>query len=375
MKLIDVRSLEIFKQNVYEYISGLGLVSNNAYLSVVMTNNCQRNCVYCINSETDKSLDLPLDKAMDNIVSLCIKVPDLKEVILLGGEPTMHPDLLEFIKRLRTETDLTIRLTSNGIKLKDSEFLHKLIDPEYGVHGLNISFHDDGFKLFNKNDMMHVYQDIKKFNSEIKVRMNTNVWKYNLDSVADLTEFILSMSAHCDEMRISNIIPKDSFSVNSKNNEFIGLSDEEYNKLFTDLCEYYNRQRLALFENKETLGFVRYVLIPLDTPVIINWNIGSKVCDQVCENNINDRKINTFKCLVSGDISLSWNKDNIISSYNVGETFKYLDKTYLVEEATYKCDGCCFDLFDSTCGSPDNEIFNCNASYRFDKKEVTFKLI
>ena len=34
--------------------------------------------------------------------------------------------------------------------------------------------------------------------------------------------------------------------------------------------------------------------------------------EQVCENDIKNRKINTFKCLVDGSISLSWNKNNVI---------------------------------------------------------------
>jgi hypothetical protein len=51
-------------------------------------------------------------------------------------------------------------------------------------------------------------------------------------------------------------------------------------------------------------------MIPLRSVVIINRNIDSKVSEQVCENE--DKQINTFKCLVSGEISLSWNEDNII---------------------------------------------------------------
>lgn len=47
-------------------------------------------------------------------------------------------------------------------------------------------------------------------------------------------------------------------------------------------------------------------------PIIINWNLNSDVSLQACEN-ISNKKINTFKCLVSGDISLSWNKKNIIT--------------------------------------------------------------
>ena len=67
--MIQTNSLEIFKQNV-SFPHEIGMVSNNAYLSVVVTNNCQRACVYCINSETNHKMELPIDKAINNIKML-----------------------------------------------------------------------------------------------------------------------------------------------------------------------------------------------------------------------------------------------------------------------------------------------------------------
>ena len=83
--IIRTDSLEIFKQNNY-IKTDIGMVSDNAYLSVIATNNCQRNCPYCINSETDRRLDLPLGKAVTNIRKLVSKY-HVKEAIILGGEP------------------------------------------------------------------------------------------------------------------------------------------------------------------------------------------------------------------------------------------------------------------------------------------------
>lgn len=314
MNIIKTNSLEIFKQNEYKSYD-IGMVSSNAYLSVVVTNKCQCKCSYCINSKTDQSIELPIDKAMNNIKNLEQKY-GIKEVILLGGEPTLHSDLFTLIKRLRVETNMIVRLTSNGIKLKDESFLLKLIHPEFGVHGLNISYHGigSGFIPVSVRDMEAIYFYVKCKNPKVKVRVNTNVWKDNFSNIVSLGHYCNNIAPLiADEVRISNIIPKDDFSVNSKNErEFIGLTDNEYNDLFTDLCDYYSAKGLTLIENEKTLGFVRYILIPTSTPIILNWNIGSTVSDQICENNIHTREINTFKCLVNGEISLSWNENNII---------------------------------------------------------------
>lgn len=307
--MIQTNSLEIFKQNSYSSYD-IGLVSNNAYLSIVVTNNCQRACVYCINSETDPRLELPIDKAVDNIKLLVSKYK-IKEAILLGGEPTLHSSLFELLKKLRTDSGLEfIRLTTNGIKLKNNPgFIEQLVDKNYGIQGLNISFHNEDFISYT--ELYNTCKYIKLFNPNIKIRLNANIWKGNLDNIVALKSFTDRIN-FVDEFRLSNLIPKDSFSVNPKNNnKFIGLSVEEYNKLFEDICDYYS-ETFTLIENPKTLGFVRYVLIPCKIPIIINWNTTSSVSEQICENDIKSRQINTFKCLVNGNISLSWNDKNII---------------------------------------------------------------
>ena len=161
------------------------------------------------------------------------------------------------------------------------------------------------------NELYDVYKWIKKFNSNIKVRVNMNIWKGNCGTLNLLNSHLYSIR-FVDEVRVSNIIPKDSFSVNpvNKGTDLV-LSDEEYISLFTKLIKKYE-DKYTIIENKDTLGFVRYLLIPTKCPIIITWNLESKVAEHVCENDIVNRKINTFKCLVNGDISLSWNTNNII---------------------------------------------------------------
>lgn len=312
MRLIQADSLEIFKTNKY-FPTDIGMVSDNAYLSIVATNKCQCHCPYCINSETDRRLDIPVDKAINNIQVLVEKY-HVKEAIILGGEPLLHNDIFGFIKRLRIEAGLKmVRLTTNGIYLKEHpDIIPELLDKNYGIQGINISCHNEK-DFMTYDELGKVCDNIKLANPSIKIRINTNIWRDNLDYFPDLINHIRLVSCFADEIRISNIIPKDDFSVNNKNNE-VGksmiLSNDEYEKIFIELLKWY--PHLSIFENKETLGFVRYLLIPTKVPIIINWNIGSKVAEQVCENQGTHGKINTFKCLVDGSISLSWNKNNVI---------------------------------------------------------------
>lgn len=303
--IIQKDSLEIFKQNVY-YPTEIGLVSNNAYLSVVATNKCNRACPYCINSETDHTLQLSIKK-MRRTVKEAVEKYGIKEAIILGGEPTLHPDICEMITGLYDAGIQKVRLTTNGIALTNQLLIDMI---RVGLYGLNISYHNEDF--ISRSRLKEIF-DIAQENG-IKVRVNTNIWRNNHDSLDSFMRFYETLKGACDEVRVSNIIPKDSFSVNPQNNDEAAkmiLSDAEYNSFFENLIEYLGSQ-ITCIENPLTLGFVRYVFIPTKLPVIVNWNISSKVAEQVCENDIENRRINTFKCLVSGNISISWNENNTI---------------------------------------------------------------
>lgn len=306
--IINTNSLEIFKQNEYRE-TDIGLVSNNAYLSIVATNNCQRNCFYCINSHTDRRLNLPIGKAVKNIKKLVDKY-GIKEAVILGGEPLLHKDIVSLCRQVKEAGIKKLFLTTNGIELVNNPKLIR--DLSRYLTGINMSCHVLGPETLDK--MKVIYDTFHEKN--VKVRINTNVWRENHDCLEGLLDFIhtLTEACVCDEIRVSNLIFKDSFSVNNINDpraERLILTDEEYQNLFLDYLAYESR-RHTVFVNENTLGFVKYFLVPTPVPVIVNWNIGSKVSDQVCENDIKHRKINTFKCLVSGDISLSWNTNNII---------------------------------------------------------------
>lgn len=305
MNLISVNSLEIFKKNTY-IPSDIGLVSDNTYLSVVATNNCNMNCPYCINSLTDRSLNLSVNKMSKNVKEL-LKHYDIKEAIILWWEPTLHPDIVNMIKALNGCWIKKVRLTTNGIALTDKLLIDMV---NAWLYGINISYHNEDF--ISKTRLSEIFSLCKKL--KIKLRINTNIRKNNHDNIDDFIDFYNNhLKDNCNEVRVSNIILKDSFSVNEYNSftaKQMILSDDEYNDFFTKLINSFDVTKI---DNPDTLGFVRYILIPISTPIIVNRNINSKVSEQVCENAISDiskRKINTFKYLVSGNISLSWNEWN-----------------------------------------------------------------
>ena len=311
--IIENNSLEVLRTCEYVKNEKLNaLVSNNLYLSIVITNACQCKCAYCINSLTDKSLSLPIDKAKVNIKK-AIDEFGIKEAVILGGEPTLYPHLFELIDFLKESGLRKFGLTTNGIKLKDHEFFVKLV--KSGINFINISFHKPG-EFLTWEELTSIRHDFLEYRSEgQKMRINTNVWKGNHDDLNSLSKFVGQICNLCDEIRISNIIRKDSFSVNPNAVDEAApmyMEDKEYEELFTKFIDIYEGA-YTIIHNPAALGFVNYYLIPAKVPITVNWNIDSKVSEQVCENNLGDNKIHTIKCLVTGDMSLSWNLGNKIN--------------------------------------------------------------
>ena len=305
--IIKNNELEVLRECKYR-VTDIGMASDNAYLSIVATNNCNKSCIYCINSNTDRTINLDVEKALKNIKKL-VGCYSVKEAVILGGEPTLHPKLFSLINGLKNVGLRRFGITTNGIVLYENQNYCKKL-AKSGVSWINIS--SDTIKDAPK--LYCIYQTIKGANPNCKVRINTNVYRGHSDTLEKLNETILFFSKCCDEMRVSNLIYKDGFSVNPVNHpdmKNIVPNDDEYDDLFGKYIRQ-ESEKYTVIENPAALGFVRYYLIPSPTPVILNWNIGSKVSEQICENDIQNRKVNTFKCLVTGDISLSWNTNNII---------------------------------------------------------------
>jgi len=68
-------------------------------------------------------------------------------VVIIGGEPTLHPDFFEIIRIIK-EKGLRPCLVTNGMKFADKEFLRKTIDA--GLSSITLSFKASNRQMFLK---------------------------------------------------------------------------------------------------------------------------------------------------------------------------------------------------------------------------------
>jgi len=103
---------------------------------VSITSNCNLNCFYC-HREGYSKLGLAEQLSLEQIDMLCsiISKYEIKSIKITGGEPLLHPNVIEIVKRFAAERSLNdISLVTNGILLEKKAMALK----EAGLHRLNI---------------------------------------------------------------------------------------------------------------------------------------------------------------------------------------------------------------------------------------------
>ncbi len=97
--------------------------------AVVFTPGCNFNCWYCHNYEIISQKQGVLEET-DVLGFLKKRSGFLDGVVISGGEPTLQPDLMEFIQKIRRRTSLLIKLDTNGTKpdLLEELIAEKMVD-------------------------------------------------------------------------------------------------------------------------------------------------------------------------------------------------------------------------------------------------------
>lgn len=94
---------------------------------VDITNRCNLNCPICINNTPSMGFlfEPPLDY-FKKIFTYFAQYDPKPSIQLFGGEPTVRNDLFDII-RIARKLKMSVRLTTNGIRLADEEYCKKII--------------------------------------------------------------------------------------------------------------------------------------------------------------------------------------------------------------------------------------------------------
>ncbi len=159
------------------------------YLRMSLTEACNMACIYCLPK------GFPGWKDAKNFLSEKHAITILKafrklgfsKVRFTGGEPTLHPKVLEIISSARALGYKTISLTTNGSMIRDlSTYV------ESGLTHLNISLDAMESSLFNRITQSRLAEKVLSLtdaalNQDLSVKLNTVVLREeNLDHIPKL---------------------------------------------------------------------------------------------------------------------------------------------------------------------------------------------
>jgi MoaA/NifB/PqqE/SkfB family radical SAM enzyme len=194
----------------------------NVYLITGYECNCR--CKYCVGCPEECKNKIINEKEyyekLENVLKKLKK--HLWSITILGGEPTISPRIFGIFDIIKKYSFKKV-LTTNGIMLKNSEFLNKLNDSS--LDHLNISRHcitdkGNGISFGNKNipSLKELGIIVDSLNSGIKVRINCNLIKGHIDSFEKLKKFIKQIkSVGIYEISFSELAKMDKDYIVPKN--------------------------------------------------------------------------------------------------------------------------------------------------------------
>lgn len=112
---------------------------------VRLTFDCNNHCVFCLDTLTHDGNMRDREEVKEQILDG--RKAGAERLILSGGEPTMHPNYVDFIRLGKLAGYRKIQTVTNGRKFQYPEFLGRCLDAgldeiTFSLHGPNAKIHD-----------------------------------------------------------------------------------------------------------------------------------------------------------------------------------------------------------------------------------------
>ena len=189
---------------------------------VDITNNCNAQCLFCCNDNTNSdALNLQQLEADFNQIK-----SNVSRIVISGGEPLLDVSRLESLLELVLSFGVNIKLITNGYKLDE----HLLILEKYRIKSMQVSRHhyNDlqnnilfGAKMLSFENFGYILNQ----NKNLKFSLNCLLIKGYIDSVAEITKFL----EHCSQIGITSV----KFVGLMKVNDFCKENYVDYNGLIS----------------------------------------------------------------------------------------------------------------------------------------------
>lgn len=168
---------------------------NNKIMFVRVSENCNAGCFMCNFAHSHGKYNIT-DEQFDNLLNQMEKDDGYQLVRFTGGEPLLHPHIIEFIKKCK-ERNYETSIITNGYllpnlaeKIAESKLDYIIISTD----GSKSEIHDKLRGLPNGLERIkHGVRTIKRLNPDVKIRANTVVSDLNIDDINNMYEMLTEL--------------------------------------------------------------------------------------------------------------------------------------------------------------------------------------
>lgn len=204
-------------------------------ININITFECNSNCTFCAaNHEIVGQVGRISFEEMCQLLDK-LKLDETDEVILSGGEPTIHPEFFDIAHRI-SESKCKLSMLTNGRMFAKKDFVEKIKGCNFSkicipIHGMEKT-HDlitrsNGSFLQTEEGI----KNLRKIAPEIHLELKYVVCKLNYAEIKDIQEFILKMNP--DDIMMSTLFQTE---VAQKNSQIVEKT--ELLKAMTDAVEF-----------------------------------------------------------------------------------------------------------------------------------------
>lgn len=172
-----------------------------------ITRACNMKCLHCYENAGRRGKDeLDREEVLHGIDILARA--GVTSLAFSGGEPTVHPHILEFVEHAHRK-GMFVAMATNGFLLADRKLCRKFAEAGLGfvqisLDGLNPKTHDEFRRV--KGAWRRAVEAIRNcVEAGMFVEVATTVTKYNYHEVPKMIEFVRSLGAHW--FMLYNFIP------------------------------------------------------------------------------------------------------------------------------------------------------------------------
>ena len=183
-------------------------IAKSTRLHIKMTDACNAICPFCV-ARLGKLREEHIIDNLQQKIDVAINKLNVKNVVLLGGEPTISKNLFPILNELKSyKDDLSeITIITNGVKLHDMEFVRRL--SESPITAVNISIHhwetqrnDDlmHIKSLERNELIQIRDILHKNNKQLW--LSVVLMKGVVDSAEKILKYIKHFATVVDQIRM-----------------------------------------------------------------------------------------------------------------------------------------------------------------------------